>query len=181
VKVRGVLLLGLLLAGCAGPVPTGSLEPVSTPSAAATSTPSPSPSPAPTPTPTALVTCLPDTGYPAPADLPSALSADACPLAIAAVETLVAPLGYPVSRIYLAPDPFFCGDLWPDVSTPYVCSGPAVLPGLTRHGWVAFAGTPKVAAVSLVRGEPTNESGQPEPWTATLVAFVVPPVGWGWP
>jgi hypothetical protein len=110
-----------------------------------------------------------------------AFEGDPCPAALVAVRALVAPLGYPISRIHLAPGPFFCDDLWPGVGTLQVCFGPIILPGPSRHGWVAFAGNARVAAVALVRPEPTYATSTAGPWSATLVAFAVPPAGWVWP
>ncbi len=169
-----ILLLAVALAGCASPGPTLTLTPAPTPSP----TPSASPAPSPTPPPNTSVTCLRET-----APLPSALAGDPCPAALAAVRALVAPLGLPIARIYLAPDPFFCGDLWPEVGSSTVCAGPIVLPGRDMHGWVAFTGTAKIAAVALER--PFPPAGSPTasapPWQATLAAFVVPPAGWVMP
>ena len=171
-----VVLLLVALAGCASPPPPLTSTPAASPTASSPSTTSPSPSP--TPLPSTSITCLRET-----APLPSALAGDPCPAALAAVRALVAPLGLPIARIYLAPDPFFCGDLWPEVGSSTVCAGPIILPGRTMHGWVAFTGTAKIAAVALDRpyppaGSPTASAPQ---WQATLAAFVVPPAGWVMP
>jgi len=117
------------------------------------------------------------------APLPSALAGDPCPAALAAVRALVAPLGFPIARIYLAPEPFVCGDLWPGVGSPMVCFGPLILPGRDMHGWVAFNGTAKIAAVTLDRPFPPDGSptASAPPWQASLAAFVVPPAGWVMP
>jgi hypothetical protein len=93
-------------------------------------------------------------------------------------------LGEPIARIYLRPGPFDCGVLWPGVGSPPVCFGVAVLPGSTMHGWVSFSGTDKVAAVALRRDVVPISGAIPSPvppWTASLVAFVVPPTGWSMP
>lgn len=63
-----------------------------------------------------------------------------------------------------------------------LCFGPFVMPGTQMHGWVAFAGSDKVAAVAL--GRPyTADAGYPSslPWTAHLLAVTVPPPGWVMP
>jgi hypothetical protein len=123
------------------------------------------------------VICVPETG-----PLPSGLAGDQCPSAIAAVRTVVEPLGEPIVRIYLQPG-LFCGGFWPGVGSPPVCYGVAVLPGSTMHGWVSFSGTDKVAALTLFRDVPVSgviPSPIP-PWTASVVAFIVPPAGWSMP
>ena len=108
--------------------------------------------------------------------------ADECPSAIVAVEALVARLG-PIVRVRIDPGPFECGDLWPGVGTPPACFGPAILPGLAMHGWAAFLGMGKVAAISLERSslEPKSVTAPFGPWKATIAALVVPPAGWVMP
>ncbi len=105
---------------------------------------------------------------------------DPCPLAIAAVRAVVAPLGLPVARLVLQPDPF-CGGPWP-VGSPPVCFGVMVILGTTMHGWVSFTGSDKVAAVSLRLQGAMDPSPPPKPtWVATIEAFEVPPAGWMMP
>ena len=107
---------------------------------------------------------------------------DPCPPAIAAVRAVIEPLGRPIARIVLQPQPFECGDLWPGVGSPAICFGPLVLPGTTMHGWVSFVGSPKVAAVSLRLQPATGPSPVPSSmWVATIAAFEVPPAGWVMP
>jgi hypothetical protein len=181
-KTLAAALLCALLAACApapspsfSPPPTAAPSPAPAPSVSASS-PGPSVS-LPTSTPTETVICVPETG-----PLPSALG-DPCPSAIAAVRTVVEPLGEPIARIYLQPGPF-CGGLWPGVGSPPICFGVLVLPGSTMHGWVRFSGTDKVAAVTLHRDVfPVSEAipSPVPPWTASLAAFTVPPAGWSMP
>ena len=107
-------------------------------------------SPGPSPSPTsveAVVTCVPEAG-----PLPSAMEGDPCPEVIAAVRALVEPLGTPVS-IYVEAGAAPCLDPW-DLPGDDVCFGPIVLPGTQMHGWVTFADTDKVAAVSDLPGLP---------------------------
>ena len=100
--------------------------------------------------------------------------------AIAAVRAVVARLALPITQIYIEPGPFECGVIWPGLQSMPICFGVAVIPGTSMHGWVAFTGTAKAAAVSLFRAPPagTTPSG---PWQATIVAFVAPPTGWTMP
>jgi hypothetical protein len=51
------------------------------------------------------------------------------------------------------------------------------------HGWVSFSGTDKVAAVALARDVSLGGAipSPVPPWTARVVAFVVPPAGWSMP
>ncbi len=103
---------------------------------------------------------------------------DPCPPAIAAVRAVVARLGLPVARVVLQPQPFACGDLWPEVGSPTVCFDVLVISGTTMHGWVSFTGSAKVAAVSLGLQGATDPSPPPRPtWVATIEAFQVPPAG----
>lgn len=186
-KPFAVVLLGAMLVACApAPLPSASPSPaatspgVSTPSATSP-TPSPTPTPSvslPTSTPTETVVCVRQV-----APLPAALAGDPCPSAVAAVRALVEPLGHPIVKIYVTPGHFPCGGLWPGVGSPTVCLGVLELPGRTMHGWVAFFGTDKVAAVTLARDIPA-EGATPPPaptWKATLAAFIVPPAGWSMP
>lgn len=60
------------------------------------------------------------------------------------------------------------------------------LPGQWMHGWVAFLGSSKVAAVLLDRPQAaTRCCGSPPPspwpWQATVSAFQVPPGGFAFP
>jgi hypothetical protein len=152
-------LLCALAVGCAAPSP-----PV-TPSG------SPSPSPAASPS----ITCLSD-------------QTNECPSAIVALEALVARLG-PIDRAWIAPGYFECGQLWPGVGSPQTpppisdtCYG-LIPAGFAMHGWASFAGTEKVAAISLDRSpiQPNSLSPAFGPWRATLAAFDVPPSGWTMP
>lgn len=104
-------------------------------------------------------------------------SGNPCPSALAAVQAVVAPLGLPMSQIRIQPGPFQCGVLWPGVQSPVVCFGPAIVPGASMHGWVAFVESTKVAAVGLYRTPPQG-STPAGPWKASVVAFTVPPDGW---
>ena len=101
----------------------------------------------------------------------------------AAIRAVVAPLRQLIAQIYVEPGPFTCGVvLWPGVGSPLLCSV-LVLPGRTMHGWVSFAGTDKVVAVTLFRSVPVSEAipSPVPPWTMSLAAFIVPPTGWSMP
>ncbi|HEY3336304.1 MAG TPA: hypothetical protein VGK16_13815 [Candidatus Limnocylindrales bacterium] len=137
--------------------------------------PSPTPTAAATPSPSASISCVPE-----PAEVAPGGSGDPCPSALAAVEAVVAPLGLPVTKIYIQPGPFRCGLVWPGIQSPVVCFGQLIIPGASMHGWVAFAGSAKVAAVGLSRTPPARVflGG---PWKAAVVAFTVPPDGWVMP
>jgi hypothetical protein len=181
------LLILVTLSACASPAPT--VAPASTqppapsvspspsppPSQPLQTSPSPPPSPTASPSPSASVSCVPE-----PAEVAPGGSGDPCPSALAAVEAVVAPLGLPVSQIRIQPGPFQCGVLWPGVQSPVVCFGPVIVPGASMHGWVAFEGTAKIAAVGLSR-TPPNGSVPAGPWKAAVVAFAVPPDGWAMP
>lgn len=132
-------------------------------------------SPSPQPSPSAAVSCIPE-----PAEVAPGGSGDPCPMALAAVEAAVAPLALPVTRIYIQPGIFWCGVLWPGLQSTPVCAGPLIVPGARMHGWVAFAGTAKVAAVGLSR-TPPHGSTPGGPWKAGVAAFTVPPDGWVMP
>jgi hypothetical protein len=125
----------------------------------------------------ASVVCIPERATVAPS-----LAGDLCPPAITATRAAVAGRGT-VARIYIEPGIFMCGDLWPGVGSPAVCFGPIVVPGMSMRGWVSFEGTTSVAAVSLRRAmnASTGVAVQPPAWTATVVAFTVPPAGWAMP
>lgn len=188
-KLIAIATLCALLVGCATPVPSPrpttaiapSLVPISPSPSAAPSPSASSPAPSvslPTSTPAETVICVPEKG-----PLPSALAGDPCPSAIAAVRAVVEPLGQSIARIYIEPGRFDCGVLWPGVGSPPLCFGPLILPGRTMHGWVSFSGTDKVAAVALARDVPVGGAipSPVPPWTASLVAFIVPPAGWSIP
>ena len=163
------LIVGV--AACASPAPSPSASaPTATPVVSASGTP-PRVTPPPTATPpTETDVCVPEVSTPASA-------ADPCLLAIAAVRSVVAPLGLPIARIVLRPDPF-CGGLWP-VGSPPVCFGVMVILGGTMHGWVSFTGSAKVAAVSVALQGDDDPTPPPSPlWIATIEAFQVPPAGW---
>jgi hypothetical protein len=183
-RCLAALLLSLVVAACAAPAPTPepsipTVSPVPTPSPPQPSvtapTSSPSPAPAESPEPSPSITCVQEiTAGPA---IPLG---EPCVSAIPAVRAVVAPLGLPIVRMYVEPGPFQCGVIWPGLQSMSVCAGIPVIPGAQMHGWVAFTGTAKVAAVSLFRAPPegTTPSG---PWQATIVAFGVPPTGWMMP
>ena len=176
------LLLLITLAACASPVPTTAPAPTQPPPPSVTPSPSPlpptSPSPPPSPTtspsPSASVACIPE-----PAEIAPGGSGDPCPSALAAVQAVVAPLGL-ATRVYIEPGPFPCGGIWPGLHSPQVCFGVIVMPGASMHGWVALAGTAKVAAVGLSR-TPPHGSTPGGPWKASVIAFTVPPTGWAMP
>jgi hypothetical protein len=168
------LVLVVVIAGCAGPVPTPSAvpEPVTPgPSVAPSATPTAVPTPTPMPSP--VITCVRETG-----PVASGLGGDQCPAAIAATLATVAPLDLTVVRIYLAPGRFACGDFW-NTGT-HACFEALILPGTEMFGWVRFDGTPKVAAVQLSRRLPTA-SAPASPWKGRLAAFDVPPARWSMP
>jgi hypothetical protein len=177
------LVLGsAILAGCS-PVPAPSVgltSSIAAPSLEATpssfAAPSITPTGTPVPSPVEVVTCLPFDG-----DLRPGLDGDPCPSALKAIRATVLPLGFLVSRVYVAPQPFTCGsDLWPGVTSPPICFGPFTEPGAWMHGWVAFADTDRVAALELSRLGRADASHVP-PWRPVLKAFAVPPDGWEMP
>jgi hypothetical protein len=141
--------------------------------------PSASPSPTTSPAPTAQADCRAEVQ-----PLPPMLSSDPCPSAILAVELAVAPVRLPIERIVVEPGPFSCGVLWPGVSSPAFCFDVFIRPGQSMHAWVAFTGSPKVAAVILGLDLPDNVD-QPgatrPPWRTTLYAVEIPPDGWVMP
>ena len=97
---------------------------------------------------------------------------------IEAVRAVVDPLGTPTA-IYVAAHGFQCNDVWPGVGPDVVCFGAVEFSGTRMHGWVTFAGTDKVAAVSISRQLPVDRgTAAPGPWTAKLMTFEVPPAGW---
>jgi hypothetical protein len=168
----------IAVAACAGPAPSPSDQtPTATPAVSAPGTPAPL-TPAPTATPSAETdVCVPElmkSVY---------IGSDPCPPAIAAVRAVIAPLGLPIARIVLQPQPFGCGrDLWPGVASPLVCFGVMVISGTTMHGWVSFTGSAKIAAVSLGLQPAAGPSPAPSPvWVAAIEAFQVPPAGWVMP
>jgi hypothetical protein len=127
------------------------------------------PKPSPTPVPSPVITCVPQPN-------PS-FGGDPCPSAIEAALGLWGG-GYTVTRLYLEPGIFPCGEFWRQGAV--ACAGPIVRPGTAMRGWIAFAGTDKVAAIQLRRTPPTAGTPQP-PWDARLSAFAVPPAGWSMP
>jgi hypothetical protein len=48
------------------------------------------------------------------------------------------------------------------------------------HGWIAFAGSDEVAAVQLIRTQPSAATPNP-PWAAFIRGYAVPPTGWSMP
>ncbi len=177
------LLLLVTLSACASPAPTTAPAPTQMPTQSVTpspsppppTTPSPPPTPTPSPVPSASVACVPE-----PAEVAPGGSGDPCPSALAAVRAAVAPLGLPIAEVYIQPGIFWCGVLWPGFQSMPPCAGIPVVPGASMHGWVAYAGTAKVAAVGLARTPPhgSTPGGQ---WKASIVAFTVPPDGWVMP
>jgi hypothetical protein len=161
-RALAALVIIVFVAGC-GPVTPSPSPTLPEPTATAAS-------PLPT-SPSAVLSCQPD---PEASEL-----GDPCPSAAMAVQAVVARFGYPVTRIVIQPGRFFCGVLWPGVqSMPACLGGPATAPGGAMYGWVAFAGTTKVAAVSLVRDVPTTPGASPGPWVAFVNSYDVPPAGW---
>lgn len=159
-----------------GSVPTDCGDPFPpTRSLAPGETATPAPPPTPTVPPEPQIDCNGDVG-----PLPSMLSDDPCPDAIAAVEQLVTPGQPPIARIVLEPGPFYCDLIWPGGQSAGPCFGPNVRPGQYMHGWVWFRGSDEVAAVMLGLDLPADLD-QPgatrPPWHATLVATEVPPPG----
>ncbi len=171
-----VLAVALLAGACAAPSPTVTQPP-----------PTPSPSPSPTPVPSAAIVCLPERMTPMPVGSSPAASPipiESCPDAIAVVRAVVVPLRLPIARIYLVGGRFQCGYLWPGIGSPPICFDGFYLPGTAMHGWVAFFGSDRVAAVALTLAPPIASQGTlapSPPWQAHLLAFVVPPAGWAMP
>ncbi len=154
----------------------GEIDSAALPRCEGPTSPSPAVAASPTPLPSPIIACVPEAG-----PLPSGFDLNPCPSAIAAVRGAVAPLGLPVAQIHIQPGYFPCGQHWPGVGSPPVCFGPLTLPGTAMHGWVAFAGSEKVAAVQLTRRPPTGRGASPSgtgAWQASMVAFEVPPAGW---
>lgn len=170
-RYLAALLLSVALTACASPAPTPSPTPPPVPTATA----SPSPSPTELPAPSASITCVQQitAGSAVPAG-------DPCVSAIPAVRAVVAPLGLPIASMYIGSGTFDCGVVWPGIESMPACSEPAFLPGSAMHGWVAFTGTAKVAAIQLTR-VPLQGATQSGPWQARIVTFVVPPTGWTMP
>ena len=81
----------------------------------------------------------------------------------------VARLGYPVRSMAVGSFDFRCGG--PFATGDRSC--PAVLSPSGGAAYVAFVGTPKVAAVTFTAGD--------DPPTATVWVFEVPPAGWSMP
>jgi hypothetical protein len=178
-RFGAVLVAAALLSACANP-PSSPSAPAPSASAehsfGATPAPIAATAPATATPPVETVRCVPE-----PAPSPFTVS-DPCAGAITAVRKAVAPLGLPIARIVLQPGPFDCGDLWPGVSSPAICFGPLVISGTMMHGWVTFAGSANVAAVSLHLQLPTASSPIPSPiWVATIATFRGPPAGWVMP
>jgi hypothetical protein len=172
--LAAVMVVMAVVVACASPAPS----PIPTASANRSPSGTPPPiTPSPTATPlTETVLCVPE------ASATASTMVDPCPPAIAAVHNVIAPLGLPIARMVLQPQPFDCGDLWPGVGSPAICYGPFVMPGTTMHGWVSFTGSAKVAAVSLHLQPATGPSPAPSPmWVATIAAFQIPPAGWVMP
>lgn len=79
----------------------------------------------------------------------------------------------------LVPGPYLC-DLW---------FGPGAAPACIvigskdpeMHGWVAFVGSPEVAAVLLYATSLPAASPPPWSWRATVSAFEVPPASFMFP
>lgn len=172
--LRSLFVAALLVAACVSPVPSPTaLVATMSPEPSPGSTPSASPSP-----PLVTVRCVPEG-----AALPSPFDADPCPDALGAATAAVAPTGLPIRRIALEPGPFGCAGPWPGVGSPVICLDALVIAGTHMHGWVAFIGSDKVAAVELSRPYPTSDPGYPagSPWTARVVTVAIPPAGWVMP
>ena len=176
-----MVLAASVAVGACSPLPTPSASPAPSVTPAPTASP-PSATPTPTVTPTLsptpvaeTVTCIPESQ-----PLPAGLEGDPCPDVVAAVRSVVEPLGTPTA-IYVANRGFDCGDVWPGVGSPVACFGPLELPGTRMHGWVTFAGTDNVAAVSISRRPGAGPTATPSPWVAKLMTFEVPPAGWAMP
>lgn len=161
------------------PSPTSSLAIVDARTGAWIASEEPAPSPLPSPSvATVATTCVPD-----PA-VPSGSLSNPCPSAIAATLQAVSRYGLVPLRVSLAWGNFGCaGYIWPGAGTEPVCFGAFEVPGRDMHGWVSFAGSPKVAAVELRRDLPADGSAPPSPppWHATVIAFEVPPAGFAMP
>lgn len=82
----------------------------------------------------------------------------------------VARLGYPARSVAIGVSDLRCGGPFP--VGPYSC--PAMLMPNGDGAYVTFAGTRKVAAVTLMAVDDP-------PLSATIVAFEVPPAGWVMP
>jgi hypothetical protein len=165
-KTLRAALLGLLLAGCATPLPS------STPGGSAVPTNVPTTAPSPSPSPTVVVRCItpisPQLGFGAsPGPSPGYCS----PSSVTAVLTAVAFLGYPVTAVTIGPFDFNCGGPF----ATGVRSCPAAIEPSLPAAYVSFAGTAKVAVVEIG----TQRGGSVT--AATVILAEVPPAGWSMP
>jgi hypothetical protein len=132
----------------------------------------------PSPSLAVAASCVPDPGA------GSGVLSDPCPSAIAATLQAVAAYGVVPLRVSLVWGYFGCaGYIWPGAGTEPVCFGAFEVPGRDMHGWVSFAGSRKVAAITLRRDLPADGSAPafPPPWHATVIAFQIPPPGFEMP
>jgi hypothetical protein len=121
---------------------------------------------------------------PEPGRLPSMLSSDPCPAAVAAVEQAVRDVRIPLERIVIEPGPFYCNEIWPGIGSPRFCSMFSIQPGQWMHAWVRFTDSDRIGAVMLGLDLPDNQEepgATRPPWLTTLVAVEVPPDGWVMP
>ncbi|MBI3752307.1 MAG: hypothetical protein HY263_11705, partial [Chloroflexi bacterium] len=90
--------------------------------------------------------------------------------------------GFTITRIDVRPGPLDCGVIWPGAQSQAICLGAFVIPGRAMSAWVGFAETSKVAVVGLFRDFPfASAPPSGSIWTATLLAYEVPPTACTWP
>lgn len=155
-------LLCLVLVGCASPNVTSSPTLATTPPPAPTSTPASSP----IAITHAAITC------PLVKSLPSA-SANYCPAEEAAIYAAVAYVDDAVASMTILGSGFICGQPFFDGLCP-------VFAGFPTGAYVTFIGTANVAALLL--SPQISLALQPNTsFSASVVAFQVPPAGWGTP
>ena len=153
-------LLTLLVVACASPTVTGTPLTSTTPSAPTT------PPSSPVAITHVVITCAePATSNPANESL---VPVDYCPAEEAAIYAAVANIDHTVASMTIMPGGFGC--------PPFMQMCPSVVIGQPA-AYVTFTGTAQVAAVTLtpelsIALHPTTS------FTATVVAFQVPPPGW---
>jgi hypothetical protein len=164
-------LLGLLLAGCAAPVPSATPTGSAVPSILPSSTLAP---PSPTSSNAFVFTCYHDP-VPTPSNgpgSPSTIPSSYCPAELVAVEAAISKLVRPTSRIAIEALGFPCGSAFDGGSNGN--GGGCFLHPPGPVAYVSFVGTDNVAALSLA----LVPNG---PLVATLVTYEVPPPGWSMP
>ncbi len=153
-------LLTLLVVACASPTVTGTPLASTTPSAPTT------PLGSPVAITHVVITCPePATSNPAHESL---VPVDYCPAEEAAIYAAVAYIDHTVANMTVLPSGFGC--------PPFMQMCPSVVIGQPA-AYVTFTGTAQVAAVALTP-QPSSGLVPNVSFTATVVAFQVPPPSW---